>query len=74
MMVVATDLCDLDGDGELACHHVSVWFETCYTAQNLLGETLSLNDIVLKDETTQISEDCADDEADPSTRCCKRHR
>lgn len=44
MMIAAVDLCDVGGDDGFACHHVSIWFETCYAPLDLLGETLSLND------------------------------
>jgi hypothetical protein len=40
------DLCDLDDDDELACYYASSWFETCRTILDMLGETLSLNDVV----------------------------
>jgi hypothetical protein len=43
MMVVATDLCNLGGDGGFACHHVSIWFETCYASLDFLEEILSLH-------------------------------
>jgi hypothetical protein len=74
---VAVDLCDLDDDDDddgLAHYCVSSWFETCRTTLDMLGEILSLDDIVLGEETTQTSESCGIDEAGRSTCCRKRHR
>ena len=49
---VAADLRDIDDNDELACYNTSSWFETCCITLDHLGETLSLDDVVLKDETT----------------------
>jgi len=72
----ATNLRDLndDDDDGLACYYVSSWFETCRTTLDLLGETLSLDDVVSNDETTHIGESRVIDEADLSSCRRKRHR
>ena len=46
-----SDLCDRDDDG-LARYYVSFWLDTCRTTLDLLEDTLSLNNVVLKYETT----------------------
>ena len=40
----------------------------------MLGETLSLDNIVLEDETIQIGGGCATDEADLSTCHHRKHK
>jgi hypothetical protein len=51
---VAVDFHDLDNndDDELVCYYAFSWFETCRTTFDLLGKTLSLNDVVSDDKTT----------------------
>ena len=49
---VATDLRELDDDDRLTHYYAYFWFEICRTTLDLLGETLSLDNIILKDETT----------------------
>jgi hypothetical protein len=52
----AADLCDLDDDNDgLTCYYASFWYKTC-NILDLLGETLSLKDVISKDETTQTGE------------------
>ena len=48
---VATDLRELDDDDRLTHYYAYFWFEICRTTLDLLGETLSLDNIILKDET-----------------------
>jgi hypothetical protein len=43
-----TDLRDLNDDDGLARYYASSWLETCRTTFDLLEETLSLYDVVLK--------------------------
>jgi hypothetical protein len=71
---VTADLRDLDDDDGLARYYVSFLLEICHTTLDLLGETLSLNDIILGDETTQLGESRAINEAGLSTRHRIRHR
>jgi len=70
---VTADLRDLDDDDGLA-RYVSFLLEICHTTLDLLGKTLSLNDIILGDETTQSGESRAINEAGLSTRHRIRHR
>jgi hypothetical protein len=63
---VAANLHDHDDDG-LTHYYVYFLFETCRTTLDLLRETLSLDNVVSKDKTIQISESCAIDEAGQST-------
>jgi hypothetical protein len=71
---VATDLHDLDDDDELARYYESSWFETCRITLDLLGEMLSLNDLILEDQITQPGGSRVIDEVNPSTRCRRKHR
>ena len=68
------NLHDLDDDDGLSHYYVFFWFKTCRTTLYLFGKTLSLYDVVSKDETTKIDESRDIDEADPSTRRSRRHR
>jgi hypothetical protein len=70
---VIADLRDLKDDDGQTHYYAYFWFKTCHTTLKLLGETLSLDDIVLKDETTLTSESHVIDEFDSSTRC-RKHR
>ena len=49
---VAADLRELDDDDGLTHYYASFWFEICRTTLDLLGEILSLDNIILKDKTT----------------------
>jgi len=50
----AVDLHDLDNndDNGLVCYYAFSWFETCCISFDLLGKTLSLNDVVSESKTT----------------------
>ena len=52
---VVTNLCDLDNDNGLARYYTFSWLKTCHTTLDLLGETLSLGDIVSEDDITQTT-------------------
>ena len=41
---------------------------------DLLGETLSLNDVILDDDITQTGGSCVIDEVDPSAHCPRRYK
>jgi hypothetical protein len=41
---------------------------------DLLGETLSLNDVILDDDITQTGGSCVIDEVDPYAHCPRRYR
>lgn len=71
---VVTDLCDLSSDDGLARYYTSSWLEICRTTLYMLGETLSLDDVVSEDETTHIGRSRAIDETSPSTHCPIRHK
>jgi hypothetical protein len=60
-------------DDEHTHYYASFWFKICHTTLELLGEMLSLYDIVLEDETTQTSKSHVIDEFGSSTRC-RKHR
>ena len=52
-ITVLHDLCNLDNNDGLICCYTFSWFKTCRITLDLLGETINLDDIVSKDETTQ---------------------
>ena len=68
------DLHNLNDDDWLARYYASSWFETCHTTLDMLGETLSLDDVVSKDETTQTGGSHVVGEDNPSTYRRRRHK
>jgi hypothetical protein len=72
--LATTDLRDLSDDDGLARYYTSSCLETCHTTLDLLGETLSLDDVLSENEITHIGGSRAIDEAGSSTRHRKRHK
>jgi hypothetical protein len=66
--------CSLDNDNRLTRYSASSWFETRRTTLDLLGETLSFDEVVSEDETTQTGGSRVIDEVSHSTRRRRRHR
>jgi hypothetical protein len=47
---VMIDLRDLSDDDGLSCYYTSSCLETCHTTLDMLGETLSLDNVVSENE------------------------
>jgi hypothetical protein len=48
--------------------YVSLWFIVCHNTLTNFGETLTLDDIVVREEATQAGSSCAIDELESSNR------